>query len=87
MIREEVLHLRSMCKATERKNLEQEEVIHRLEQRHTVTIHRSADSQSCKQLLEKQIEELKSENALLTKAREQIFELTAENKEQASKVS
>ena len=87
MIREEVLHLRSMCKATERKNLEQEEVIHRLEQRHTVTIHRSADSQSCKQLLEKQIEELKSENASLTKAREQIFELTAENKEQASKVS
>lgn len=87
MIREEVLHLKSCCKSMEHKILEQEEVIHKLEQRRTETVHRFADAQSCQQLLEKQVEELKLEKASFTKARQQIFELTAENKELLSKIS
>lgn len=87
MIREEVLHLKSCCKSMEHKILEQEEVIHKLEQQRTETVHRFADAQSCQQLLEKQVEELKLEKASFTKARQQIFELTAENKELLSKIS
>ena len=87
MIREEVLHLKSCCKSMEHKIIEQEEVIHKLEHRRTETVHRFADAQSCQQLLEKQVEELKLEKASFTKAREQIFQLSAENKEHESKIS
>jgi chromosome segregation ATPase len=83
--REELAELKSRYRVIEVKSLEQEGVIRSLHQTKTETTHRCADFQSCMQLLERQVADLKSENSSLTKAVEQknaiIVELKAENKE------
>ena len=86
-LKEELEQLRLKYKTMERKAYEQEELIRALDQRKTEATHHVAEFQSSKQLLERQLFELKTENASLTKDLQQkniiISEMTAERNEQA----
>jgi hypothetical protein len=83
-LKEELHQLDSKYRSIELKVLERDEMIRTLDQRKT-------DFQSCKQILDSQVSELKADNASLTKALElktaSLFELTAENKDLTSKVN
>ena len=84
-LKEKFIQLQTKCRSFELKSVEQEDTIHALDKSKTLSMHELSGLQSCNQLLQDQINDLKSHNSSLTKAAEQkavaVLELMVEKKQ------